>query len=68
MAPLTKGPSFVIVTDMTGVQFAYTVTGVDRAKHAETQWLTEEGCDLTLFCHDIYAMEYIAVRCVFAYR
>ena len=60
MAPLT-GPSFVIVTDMTGVQFAYTVTGVDRAKHAETQWLTEEGCDLTLFCHNIYALKKVNI-------
>lgn len=59
--------ALVTVTDMTGVRFAYTVSRVDRAKHAETQWLTDASCDLTLFCHDIYSMEYIAVRCDFVY-
>ena len=58
----------ITVTDMTGAQFTYTVSGVDRAKHAETQWLMDPNCDLTLFCHDIYSMEYIAVRCDFAYN
>ena len=55
----------ITITDMTGTQFSYTVSGVDRAKHADTQWLMNADCDLTLFCHDIYSMEYIAVRCVF---
>lgn len=60
--------AIITVTDMTGIQFTYTVFRVDRAKHAETQWLTEADCDLTLFCHDVYSMEYIAVRCVLAYN
>ena len=60
--------ALVIVTDMTGTQFTYAVSAVDRAEHAQTQWLTEGDCDLTLFCHDVYSMEYIAVRCVLAYR
>ena len=54
----------ILVTDLTGAQFAYTVVAVDRAKHAEAQWLSEEGTDLTLFCPDTYSMGYIAVRCV----
>lgn len=58
----------VTVTDMTGARFTYTVSGIDRAKHAETQWLQSADCDLTLFCRDAYSMEYIAVRCVFAYN
>lgn len=58
--------ALITVTDMTGAEFTYTVCGVDRAKHAETQWLTGADCDLTLFCHDVYSMEYVAVRCVFA--
>lgn len=53
----------ITVTDMTGTQFTYTVSGVDRAKHAETQWLMDADYELTLFCHDVYSMEYIAVRC-----
>lgn len=59
--------AIITVTDMTGAQFTYTVCQIDRAKHAETQWLTEAEYDLTLFCHDVYAMEYIAVRCVLSY-
>ena len=58
----------VVVTDMTGVQFAYTVSRIDRAKDAENQWLMDEDYDLTLFCRDLYSMEYIAVRCMFAYQ
>lgn len=57
----------VTVTDMTGAQFTYTVARVDRAKHAEPQWLMSADYDLTLFCHDVYSMEYIAVRCLLSY-
>lgn len=57
----------ITVTDMTGVQFTYTVSRVDRAKHAESQWLMSADYDLTLFCHDFYSMEYIAVRCLLSY-
>lgn len=56
----------ITVTDMTGAKFTYTVFRVDRAKDAETQWLAQTDCDLTLFCRDAYTFEYIAVRCVFA--
>lgn len=59
--------ALITVTDMTGAQFAYAVSRVDRAKHAEAQWLSDGDCDLTLFCHDSYSMEYIAVRCVSAF-
>lgn len=58
----------ITLTDMTGQQYTYTVADVDRAKHAQAQWLTGAPCDLTLFCHDIYSMEYIAVRCVLTYH
>ena len=58
--------ALITVTDMTGVRYTYTVSKIDRAKHAETQWLRIAECDLTLFCHDVYSMEYIAVRCVSA--
>ena len=51
------------VTDMTGSRFTYTVSAVERSDHAEEQWLTEADWDLTLFCHDMYALEYVAVRC-----
>lgn len=60
--------ALVTVTDMTGSEFTYSVSRIDRAPHAESQWLLDEDFDLTLFCHDPYAMEYIAVRCVFVYR
>lgn len=60
--------ALVTLTDMTGAQFSYTVSRIDRAKHAEAQWLTDAEYDLTLFCRDTYSMEYIAVRCVWAYQ
>lgn len=60
--------AIITVTDMTGTRFAYTVARVDRAKEATAQWLTDGDFDLTIFCHDTYSMEYLAVRCVFAYR
>jgi len=59
--------AIVTVTDMTGAQFVYRVSGINRAKHANAQWLTDADCDLTVFCHDMYTTEYIAVRCVWAY-
>lgn len=54
----------IAVTDMTGARFTYTVCRVDRAKHAQPQWLSDADSDLTFFCHALYSMEYIAVRCV----
>ncbi len=54
----------ITVTDMTGAQFTYTVSRVDRASHAEAQWLAPADCDMTLFCRSAYSWEYIAVRCV----
>lgn len=58
----------VTVTDMTGAEFTYTVARVDRSKSAETQWLCEEDWDLTLFCRELYSMNYLAVRCIAAYK
>ena len=57
----------IIVTDMTGTQFSYTVSRVDRSKSAESNWLVSRDYDLTLFCRDTYSMEYVAVRCSFIY-
>lgn len=58
--------AMVRLTDMTGARFTYTVCGIDRARHAESEWLMDAEYDLTLFCHDVLAMEYVAVRCVLA--
>ena len=55
----------IIVTDMTGTQFSYTVSRVDRSKSAESNWLICRDYDLTLFCRDTLSMEYVAVRCSF---
>ena len=56
----------VFVTDMTGARFAYQVAWVDRSSEAPSKWLMDTQWDLTLFYHDLYAGEYIAVRCEFA--
>ena len=58
----------ITITDMTGAQFSYIVSRIDRSKHAQTQWLQNEEYDLTLFCRSAYSMEYIAVRCILAYN
>lgn len=50
-------------TDMTGAEFDYQVTWVDRSKSAEGSWLMKEQYDLTLFARDPYSLQYIAVRC-----
>lgn len=55
--------TLITVTDTAGTQFNYTVTRVDRASHAKTDWLLNEDFDLTLFCRSTYSLEYIAVRC-----
>ena len=52
----------VILTDMTGARFSYTVTGVDRSAAADGAWLRGQA-DLTLFCRDLSSNQYIAVRC-----
>ena len=57
----------IIVTDMTGTQFSYTVSRVDRSKSAESNWLISKDYDLTLFCRDALSVEYVAVRCSFMY-
>ena len=56
------------ITDMTGAQFSYIVSRIDRSKHAQTQWLQNEEYDLTLFCRSAYSLEYIAVRCISVYN
>ena len=55
--------AFVTVTDMTGVEFRFTVTRVDRNKHAQADWLCKDQYDLTLFARSATSLEYIAVRC-----
>lgn len=50
-------------TDMTGAEFDYRVTWVERSESAQTQWLIQETCDLTVFARDPLSLEYIAVRC-----
>ena len=57
----------ITVTDMTGTQFSYTVSRVDRSQNAASEWLICTDYDLTLFCRDQYSMEYVAVRCNFMY-
>lgn len=53
----------IILTDMTGCTFTYTVQWVDRLKNAETADLTGGDGDLTLFVRDSQLLEYIILRC-----
>ena len=53
----------ITVTDMSGCEFHYCVTRVDRSKQAQSQWLCREEYDLTVFARSSTSLEYIAVRC-----
>lgn len=53
----------VMVTDMTGSTFSYTVSRVERSDSADAQVLLNEDTDLTLFVRDAQSLEYIIVRC-----
>lgn len=58
----------ITVTDMTGAEFTYSVTRVDRANQADADWLCSEAYDLTLFARAKFSLEYIAVRCSLSSR
>ena len=51
------------ITDMTGVQFSYEVTRIDRRKHADMETFLESEGHLTLFAKDEQSLDYIIVRC-----
>lgn len=53
----------VYVTDMTGNRFSYEVTDIQYSDHADNQTLSSEFNDLTIFVKNIYAFEYIIIRC-----
>lgn len=52
----------VLITDMTGAQFAYRVRTVERASKADTDTLLGED-GLTLFARNSYGLEYVILRC-----
>lgn len=56
----------IIVTDMTGVQFHYTVSRISRSKHADSETLITPDWDLTLFVRDATSLDYILVRCSYS--
>lgn len=53
----------VILTDMTGSEFTYVVTRVERSKTAQAEVLMAGEADLTLFVRDAQLLEYIILRC-----
>jgi len=53
----------VVLTDMTGAVFTYTVSRIDRSGSAAPETLTGGGAHLTLFTRDPYTLDYILVRC-----
>lgn len=53
----------IIITDMTGAQFSYTVERVERKKSADIEVLADTQSNLSLFVRDVSSMDYIIVRC-----
>lgn len=53
----------VIVTDMMGCEYTYTVTRIDRASSATYERLSEGGYPLVLFAGNAFSTQYLIVRC-----
>lgn len=53
----------VEVTDMTGAQFRYRVSWIQRAKSADLDVLVREDSQLTLYARDQFSLEYVIVFC-----
>ena len=53
----------ILITDMTGAQYAYRVTKIFRTSSAGQEMLMDETSDLTLFAWNNMGLEYIVVRC-----
>ena len=51
------------MTDMTGAEFRYAVSRVDRAGTVDSEKLLEGDWALTLFVRDGYDNKFILVRC-----
>lgn len=51
------------ITDMSGMEFRFSVTRVERTTTASAEKLMKEEYDLTVYVKDSYSMEYILVRC-----
>ena len=54
------------ITDMTGAQFSYEVTDIDRRSRADMEIFREKERDLILFARDQETSNYILVRCLVA--
>ena len=54
------------ITDMTGAQFSYEVSRIDRRAHVDLDTLQDPNSHLTLFVRDESAKTYIIVRCTLA--
>lgn len=53
----------VLITDMEGTRFTYTVEHIDRSKTAQFEKLSDPSYSLTLFVQEAYSTSYIVVRC-----
>ncbi len=54
----------VMVTDMTGAQFTYSVSEIRRAHSVPAKMLMDGTEGLTMFVKESFSLEYIIVRCV----
>lgn len=53
----------IFLTDMTGNRYRYSVTDIVYRDHANNDVLISQSDDLTLFIKNIYAFEYMIVKC-----
>lgn len=50
-------------TDMTGNRYAYEVSDIVYRNHADNETLSDNESELTIFIKNIYATEYVIIRC-----
>ena len=53
----------IYFTDMTGNRYRYSITDIIYRDHADNGDLISDTVDLSLFIKNIYAFEYIIIKC-----
>lgn len=53
----------IFLTDMTGAKYSYTVADIKYSAAADNEILLDNNNDFTIFVKNMYAFEYIIIRC-----
>lgn len=53
----------IIITDMNGYQYTYSIDAIEKNKEVSTEFLTSLNSDLIIFIRQNYSLDYIIIRC-----